>query len=86
MTEMLQKAIAELNKLSDQEQDQYAARILKSLVSDAEEAAWEEAVLTQALGDALRSDGSLDFDKLRATGTVLTLDELYPEGDQDDEM
>jgi len=85
MTEMLQKAIAELSKLSDQEQDQYAARILKSLESDAEEAAWEAEVLSEALGDALRADGSIDYDKLRATGAVTSLEDLYPEGAQDDE-
>jgi hypothetical protein len=53
--------------------------------SEAEdEAAWEEAVLSQALGDALRSDGSIDFDKLDARGLNLTLEELHPEGDADD--
>ena len=85
MTDLLQKAFAELSKLPDQEQDEYAARILRSLASDADEAAWEEKVLTQALGDALREDGSIDFDKLRATGTVMSLDDLYPEGAQDEE-
>lgn len=46
---------------------------------------WEEKVLTEALGDTLRPDGSIDFDKLRARGTTMTLDELHPEGDEDDE-
>ncbi|MBC7870971.1 MAG: hypothetical protein H7Y09_09050 [Chitinophagaceae bacterium] len=46
---------------------------------------WEEEVLTKALGDALNTDGSVDFKKLRARGLALTLDELYPEGDGDDE-
>ena len=46
---------------------------------------WEAEVLEEALGDALNPDGSIDFDKLRARGRTITLDELYPEGDEDDE-
>jgi len=49
------------------------------------EEAWEEETLGNALGDALKPDGSIDFDKLRATGLTMTLDELHPEGDEDDE-
>jgi hypothetical protein len=49
------------------------------------EAEWEEETLREALGDALKPDGSIDFDKLRATGLTLTLDELAPEGDGEDE-
>ena len=37
---------------------------------------WEEEVLTEALGDALKLDGDIDFDKLRTRGTTMTLDEL----------
>ena len=77
MTELLQKAIAELSKLP--EQDEYATWILKSLASDADEEAWEERVVSEVLGDALREDGSIDFDKLHTKGTVLTLDELWPD-------
>jgi hypothetical protein len=46
---------------------------------------WEAETLSDALGDALKPDGSIDFDKLRATGLTLTLDELAPEGDDEDE-
>jgi hypothetical protein len=46
---------------------------------------WEEEILSETLGDSLRTDGSIDFDKLRATGLNMTLDELQPEGDADDE-
>lgn len=49
------------------------------------EAEWEEEILDEALEDALKPDGTIDFDKLRATGITITLDELYPEGDEDDE-
>jgi uncharacterized protein (DUF433 family) len=44
------------------------------------EAAWEEKVVTEALGDALRPDGSIDFDKLNTLGIKIILEELYPEG------
>jgi hypothetical protein len=49
------------------------------------EAEWEEEILDEVLKDALKSDGTIDFDKLRATGTTITLDELYPEDAEDDE-
>ena len=54
-------------------------------VTPTTEEEWEEEVLTEALGDALKPDGTVDFDKLRARGTTMTLDELHPEGDEDDE-
>jgi len=46
---------------------------------------WEEEILDEALEDVITSDGRIDFDKLRATGLSMTLDELCPEGDEDDE-
>lgn len=49
------------------------------------EADWEEEVIVEVLGDALRPDGSIDFDKLRSTGLTLTLDELHSEGEEDGE-
>lgn len=60
------------------------AEIERRRIED-EEAAWEEAVLTESLGDALNPDGTINFDKLRARGSITTLGELYPEGDSDDE-
>ena len=78
MTELLQKAIAELSKLPEQEQDEYATWILKSLASDADEEAWEAKVVSEVLGDALGEDSSIDFDKLHTKGTMLALDELWP--------
>ena len=83
MTELLQKAIAEVSKLSDEEQDQIAAWILERLAVDEDE--WESQVLTQSLGDALHADGSIDYDMLRARGKAMTLDEFYPEGNEDDD-
>jgi hypothetical protein len=50
-----------------------------------DEAQWDEAILTQALGEALRPDGSIDFDKLEADGIVVPLDELHPESDLDEQ-
>lgn len=46
---------------------------------------WEARIVKEALGDALNPDGSIDFDKLRSRGKIMTLEELYPEGDVDDE-
>ena len=92
MTELLQKAIAELHKLPEQRQDEVAAWILEKLVSapsetsdsDAEaEAEWEAAVLGEVLADALLPDGTIDFDKLDARTVSITLEELYPEGDDE---
>jgi hypothetical protein len=41
---------------------------------------WEEEVLDEVLGDVLEADGNIDFDKLRARGTTMTLDELLTVG------
>jgi hypothetical protein len=51
-----------------------------SLYSETEEE-WEERVLTKALGDALNSDGSIDYNKVDLVD--VSLDEL--EADIDDE-
>jgi hypothetical protein len=61
------------------------AEIERRHIEDEEEAAWEEAVLTRTLGDALNPDGSIDFDKLDARTSIITLEELYPEGMDDEE-
>ena len=60
------------------------AEIERRKIEAEDEAAWEEAVVTEALGDALRPDGSIDFDKLNERMVDITLDELYPEGDDDE--
>lgn len=49
------------------------------------EAEWEARVMTEALGDALNEDGSIDFDKLDKLTVPITLEELFPEGVDDDE-
>ncbi len=46
---------------------------------------WESRIVREALGDALNPDGSIDFDKLFDRGIPMTLEELYPEGNIDDE-
>jgi hypothetical protein len=46
---------------------------------------WEEEVLEEALGDVLREDGSIDFDRLRQRGEVVSLEELNPDSESDDE-
>ena len=77
--------MTEISKLSEEQQDEIASWILEK-VSDIEtEAEWEEKIVTDALGDALQSNGDIDFDKLRARGLTLELDELYSENKGDDE-
>jgi hypothetical protein len=87
MSELLEKAILELTKLPEYQQDVIAAWILERLSQeDAEdEAAWEAGVVQNALGTALLPDGSIDFDKLDARGETVSLEELYPEGDDSGE-
>jgi hypothetical protein len=87
MTELLQRAINELRKLPDYRQDKYAALILERLAEEdmEDEATWDARVVTEALGDALNPDGSIDFDKLEAQTETVTLEELFPEENTDDE-
>jgi hypothetical protein len=40
---------------------------------------WEIEMLRESLADVLNPDGTFDFDKLRASGNVMTLEELCPE-------
>jgi len=56
------------------------------LAEDAEsEAAWEARVVREALGNALLPDGNIDFDKLDARGRIVTLEELCPDCDCDED-
>jgi len=41
--------------------------------------------MSDTLGDALSADGGIDFEKLHARTTLLTLDELDPESAANDE-
>jgi hypothetical protein len=86
MSKLLEKAIAEISKLPEQEQDEVAAWILKKLTSNEEapDEEWETDILIETLGDVLSPNGKIDFDKLRATGLTMSLDELFPEGDSGD--
>lgn len=80
MSELLEKAFSQIRKLPEQEQDVIAVWILDRLADDAEsEAEWDARVVTEALGDALLPDGSIDFDKLDAESEIVSLDD-YPEG------
>lgn len=61
------------------------AEIERRKLDGEDDAAWEAQVAANALVDALNPDGSINFDKLRATGIPMTLEELCPEIDDDDE-
>ncbi len=77
MTELVRKAFSEISKLPENQQDKLAAWILERLAEESQaEVAWEEAVLNESLGNALNSDGSIDFEKLRTIGTNMTLREF----------
>jgi hypothetical protein len=88
MSELLQQAIVQISKLPEEQQDELATWILEKLNSPdlKTEEEWEEEVLTEVLGDALNPDGSINFDKLRERGTIMTLEEFFPEGKSSDEF
>ncbi len=46
---------------------------------------WDEADLKRILGDALNPDGSIDYAKLDERTTSMTLEDFFPEGDEEDE-
>lgn len=50
-----------------------------------DEAEWETAIMRRSLGDALLPDGNIDFVKLHERWIPTTLEELYPEGADEDE-
>lgn len=77
-----QRIIEKLHQLDDATKRRVLDFIERA--AEARDAEWEERVVSEALGDALRPDGSLDFDRLRQTGVVMTPEELYPEGDESD--
>jgi hypothetical protein len=52
---------------------------------DTDEAAWESEIVRQALGDALLPNGDIDANILRAMTIPIALEELYPEGEEDEE-
>lgn len=47
------------------------------------EAEWEAAVLAQTLGLFTNPDGSIDFDRLRAIGIIIDLEDLFNDDDED---
>ena len=59
------------------------AEIDRRKIETEDEAAWEKTVITQALGDALRTDGSIDFARLNTRTVTSSLNNLYPEGDDE---
>ncbi len=53
--------------------------LVNDLADEETEAEWEERVLTESLGDALNPDGSINYDKLHATGKIVDPEELNPD-------
>lgn len=86
LPEDLVKDARELDLLTDDSvAELLQAEIERRKMEVEDEAQWDEAILTQALSEALRPDGSIDFDKLEADGIVVPLDELHPESDLDEQ-
>lgn len=75
MTELLQQAIAEVSKLSDEQQDAIAARILAELE---DEQAWQAhfEATTDAQWDNLAALVRQEIE----SGTVVPLDDVFPIG------
>jgi len=73
MTELLQQAITEIEKLSDEQQDAIAARFLAELK---DEQAWEKSfdATTDAQWDTLAALVRKDID----AGKTVSLDEVFP--------
>lgn len=84
MDNLLDQAVKRIRQLPEYQRDEMIDWIIERLELE-EEAAWEERLLTEAFGDALLPDGSIDFEKLHARGIPITLDELCPEGADEDE-
>ena len=76
-----QRIIEKLHQLDDTAKQ----RVLDFIEqADTREDEWEERVLSESLGDAIQPDGRINFDRLHDSGKTMTLEELYPEGDEDD--
>lgn len=73
MTELLQRAIAEIQQLSDEEQDAIAARILAEL---ADERAW--AVQFAGTTDDQWARMADEVRQEIADGDVMPLDDVFP--------
>jgi hypothetical protein len=68
VTELLPKTIEKPHNLPEQRQDKIAGWILEKLAAESD---WDDAILTNSLGDALNPDGNLDFDQLRLRGKTV---------------
>lgn len=77
MTELAQKAVEELQKLSDSQQDVVALRLLD--IIETEEYLFDdddESDVAEILNQFVREDGTIDYEKLDAESITITLDEL----------
>ncbi|GIK67328.1 MAG: hypothetical protein BroJett018_51220 [Chloroflexota bacterium] len=80
----VRQIIASLDQLNREEIEEILVAARERLETMSEDD-WEASRVETALGDALLPDGQLDFAKLRARGKIITLEELFPEGDSTDE-
>jgi hypothetical protein len=75
MTKLIQKALAEIQKLDASHQDMLAVRILQ--IIDTQDYLFDDDDdVGEVLNDFVNEDGSIDFEKLNVTSITLTLEEL----------
>lgn len=58
---------------------------LQYIEDESDAAEWEARVMAEALGDALRADGTIDFAALETKSVVMSLEELCADGEEHDE-
>jgi hypothetical protein len=84
MSPTLERLLTEIEQLNRAERAQLAQRLQE--LDRESEAEWENRVIPQVLGAALRPDGTIDFKTLYAQGgmTGKDLHDLYPEAFDED--
>jgi hypothetical protein len=74
MTELAQKVIIQLEKMDNERQDLLAIRILEMIES--QQYMVDDVNIESAAYDFVDEDGTVDFEKLNATGIVVELSDL----------
>jgi len=62
----LKELLTQIDQLSREERQQIVNHI--QTIDEAQESAWEEKLLHAVLGDTYHADGTIDFDRLYASG------------------
>lgn len=81
MTELAQKAINRLIELDDERQDAVAAWLLE--VIETESYLVDDVDAEEELYRFVNENGEVDVEALKAEGTIMDLDELYQEDEEE---